>query len=1133
MSVKTITRHSFGIRQNQFPVPNINQFQIDSFKKFWQEDLKEILTEFSPIEDNLGFRWRVTLGPDYFLEPDKINEYEALLSGATYGNFLYIDVGVENLATKEKKIQKVFVGKIPQITDRGSFIINGTQKIIVGQLVKSPGVIFGVDSEKGQLIYNAKIIPSRGAWVDMEIHKDNAIYMKIDRKKKFPVTQLFRLFGLVSEQEIIEKFADVDTDPTVSYIQSTFAKDPVTSIDEAVNSIYRKIRPGDIVSLEQGKKYLLSLFEDPIKYDIGFVGRYKFDQRLNYNSKPTPPFKYKKTLNLEEFIEVVKELIRMKVQEKPADSLDSLENRRVRAVGEWLGNTFRAGLARVVRNIKDKMTTSEDNNLTPSQLVNMRPLAAMVEDFFNTSQLAKFMDQTNILAEMDDRQFLTASGPGGLSKERAGFEIRDVHPSHYGRLCPVNTPEGQSFGLNTHLAVYARVNRMGFIETPYLKIKDTLSVTDHSLIGRILQEDVIAQGKKIAKKGDVVDEELFKKLGKANSKLEVKVPRHVSNEVVWLDAAAEMNYVIAEYIKDLDELGHFHVTTVGARKQGNPVQARVEEIDLMDVSSNQIFSLSTCMIPFVAQTDGFRVLMGTNQQGQALPLVKPELPFVATGFEKIAARDSGYLIKAPFDAVVIKADGSKVVIKSKDGSQVRTFGTLKYLPSNNHSTINQRVVVTEGEEVSEGDILVEGFGIYQGEFAIGQNVRVAFMPFKGYNFEDAIVLSERLVQQDKFTSTHIYELVCDVHETSLGNEEITRDIPNVATEKLNKLDKNGIVHIGAFVESGDILVGKITPKGEVDLSPEDKLIRVLFGEYSRDVKDSSLYLEHGLSGKVIFVRILSRENGDPLPSDVLQRVYIWLATTRKIKPGDKMAGRHGNKGVVSVVLPVEDMPYTADGRPVDVVLNPLGVIGRMNLGQLLEAHLGLVCETKGMYALTQPLNEISEEVIKEELRQAGFREDGKMDLWDGQTGLKYDRPVVVGNIYLNKLHHLVDDKVHSRSTGNYSLVTQQPLGGRSHGGGQRFGEMEVWALEAYGAAYTLQEMLTIKSDDIKGRDAAFEAIVKGKQIVSPNLPGSFVVLANELTALGLKVNAEVHESEDDKKIDEKIALYSDEGTLEK
>jgi DNA-directed RNA polymerase subunit beta len=554
----------------------------------------------------------------------------------------------------------------------------------------------------------------------------------------------------------------------------------------------------------------------------------------------------------------------------------------------------------------------------------------------------------------------------------------------------------------------------------------------------------------------------------------------------------------------------------------------------MDVASNQILSLSSCMIPFVAQSDGFRVLMGTNHQGQALPLVKPEAPIVATGFESVAARDSGYMVTAEFDGHVVSADGSKVVVEDSATKQRRTYHVLKYLPSNNHSTINQRVTVRSGEKVKKGDVLIEGFGVYNGEFAIGQNVRVAFVPFKGYNFEDSIVLSERLVQKDKFTSTHIYEFVCDVHETRLGNEEITSDIPNVAIDKLRKLDKNGIVHIGAYVESGDILVGKITPKGETDLSPEDKLIRILFGDYSREVKDSSLYLEHGLQGKVISVRIFSRENGDQLPSDVLQRVHIWLATTRKIKPGDKIAGRHGNKSIVSVILPVEDMPFTADGQPVDVVLNPLGVIGRMNLGQLLETHLGLVCQKQNIRAITQPLNEISAETIREELIKAGFPADGKVDLYDGQTGEKYDRPVTVGYLYLNKLHHLVDDKIHARSTGPYSLVTQQPLGGRSHAGGQRFGEMEVWALEAYGAAYALQEMLTIKSDDVAGRDAAFEAIIRGKPIISPNLPGSFIVLANELTALGIKVNAAVtktSEQESYDRVDEKLALSVDEGDL--
>ncbi|MEM1312412.1 MAG: DNA-directed RNA polymerase subunit beta [Patescibacteria group bacterium] len=1136
MAIQKIQRNNFGVDHHLFPVSNLNAMQQESYQLFWKKELSKILQEFSPIVDTSGGRWQISLGPDFYLEADPSkDEYKPLLESSTYSAPLYINVTVENLVTKEKKNQRVFVGNVPLMTRKGNFIINGVQKIVVSQLVKSPGLLYMRDIDKGNFVYTARIIPSRGIWVDLEIGSDNVIYARIDRKKKFPATQLLKLFGTSKEQDIINLFKDVDVDEKVSYIQSTLEKDSAFGVEDAVNSIYKKIRPGDIVSIEQGRKYILSLFEDGGKYDFGSVGRYKFDHRLQYESKPEEGAEYKKTLSVGEVTAAIKELIRMAVEREEPDNIDSLSNRRVRGVGEWLGNTFKAGLSRVVRNTKDKMTLNEDQNFTPAQLVNMRPLAAMVEDFFNTSQLSRFMDQTNLLSEMDQRQFMTCAGPGGLTRERAGFEVRDVQPSYYGRICPVNTPEGPAFGLNLHAAIYSKVNKMGFLETPYLKIKHSLPVSDKSLISRVIQEDIMVAGKRKFKAGQLVTEDVWEQLNEIDQNKVIKVKTHVSQEVVWLSSEEESRYIIAENVSEKDELGHFLYEAIGARKEGNPVQVNVEEVEYMDVASNQIFSLSTCMVPFVAQTDGSRVLMGTNQQGQALPLVKPEQPIVATGFEKIAADYSGYMFTSECDGTVLKADGAEVIVSDDKTKEKFYYKPLKFLPSNGHSTINQRVRVHPGEKVKKGDVLVEGFGIHNGEFAIGQNVRVAFLPFKGYNFEDAIVLSEKLVQKDKFTSTHIYELVCDVHETRLGNEEITRDIPNVATDKLRKLDKDGIIHLGAYVDSGDILVGKITPKGEVDLSPEDKLIRVLFGEYSRDVKDSSLYLEHGLNGKVISIRTFSRANGDTLPNDVLQRVHIWLATTRKIKLGDKMAGRHGNKGVVSVVLPVADMPYTADGVPVDVILNPLGVIGRMNLGQLLETHLGLVCNKQNLKAITQPLNEIPAETIKQELVQSGYSEDGKVDLWDGETGEKYDRPVVVGYLYLNKLHHLVDDKIHTRSTGPYSLVTQQPLGGRSHSGGQRFGEMEVWALEAYGAAHALQEMLTIKSDDVKGRDAAFEAIVREKPIMSPNLPSSFIVLANELTSLGIKVNAQVTETADqyDRHVDESLALSVDEGNLDR
>ncbi len=1133
MAIVKVQRTSFGVKQHDFSVPNLNSMQTDSYKRFWETELPKILEEFSPIEDTAGGRWKVSLGPEYYLEKDNdLTDQYALLNSTTYNAPLYINVTVENLTTKEKKKQRVFVGNMPLMTPKGNFIINGVQKIVVSQLVKSPGILYTRTVEKGTLVYSAKVIPSRGIWLDFTVGPDNVIYTRIDRKKKFPATQLLKLFGITKESEIIDLFKDVDNDERVSYIQQTLDKDTAYATEDAVNQIYKKLRPGDIVSIEQGKKYLLSLFEEEARYDFGEVGRYKFDLRLNMKSKPSKGNTYKKTIDIEDIVIVIRELIRITVEQELPDNIDSLANRRVRGVGEWIANTFKAGLSRVVRNTKDKMTMNEDASFTPAQLVNMRPLSAMIEDFFNTSQLSRFMDMTNVLSEMDQRQFMTCAGPGGLTRERAGFDVRDVQASYYGRICPVNTPEGPSFGLNLHAALYSRVNEKGFMETPYILVRREVQGDDNDLVGREVRQDVVVGSKTLIKAGDVVSEANFKAISKDLKDELIKVKPFATDQITWLSPEEEFRYIIAEHVSDRDDKGQILISQIGARKLGEPVQSSIDAVDLMDVAANQIFSLSACMIPFVAQTDGLRVLMGTNQQGQAVPLVKPENPIVGTGLEEVAAKDSGYVVMAPEDGVVTFADARKVEFKGKSGKSL-VYPVLKYLPSNDHTTIDQRVVVQGGEKVKEGDIMIEGFGIHNGEFAIGQNVRIAFLPFKGYNFEDAIVLSEKLVQNDKFTSTHIHELVCDVHETRLGDEEITRDIPNVASHKLSKLDKDGIIHVGAYVESGDILVGKITPKGEVDLSPEDKLIRVLFGEYSRDVKDSSLYLEHGLSGKVISIRAFSREKGDTLPNDVLRRVHIWLATTRKIKPGDKMAGRHGNKGVVSVVLPIEDMPYTADGKPVDMILNPLGVIGRMNLGQLLETHLGLVCDTQDVMAVAQPLNEISSEEIANQLEGLGYRRDGKLDLFDGQTGEKYDRPVVVGQLYMNKLHHLVDDKIHTRSTGPYSLVTQQPLGGRSHSGGQRFGEMEVWALEAYGAAYALQEMLTIKSDDIKGRDAAFEAIVKERPINSPNLPSSFIVLANELTALGIKVRAEgAEEAADyDTKFDEKLALSVDQGDL--
>jgi DNA-directed RNA polymerase subunit beta len=1131
MAISKINRSTLGVNYKEFPVPNLNSMQIDSYTNFWKNEFVSILQEQTPFTDSTG-KWKIEFGPQYNLEAPSTTPIEALVNGHSFTSRLTVRVTLENTVTKQKKMQDIFICNMPMMTPNGTFIVNGTQKIVVGQLVKAPGVLLSLDYEKNQPVYTAKIIPVRGVWIDFELGANGVIYVRLDRKKKFPITQLFRVLGLSSDSDILSQFTDADNNPKVSYIQSTLDADNASDVSSAINSVYNIVRSGDLAYTNQAQKHIVNLLSDPMKYDFGVVGRYKFNIRLGIEQDTDNLYTYKKTIGLEEIVGVCKELIRMKNEGQQGDPIDSLENRRVKSVGDWLTTTFKSGLTRVIKHTKEKIQISEDENFTPAQIVNVRPMSAMIEDFFNTSQLSRLMDQTNVISQFDDSRFITATGPGGLTKERASFEVRDIQPSYYGRIGPDQTPEGASYGLNVYYALYSRVNKLGFLETPYFKVKKTLEPTDKELIGKIALDEITDGKNKIVKAGALITDDVFAKIAK--TKQPVRIKACLSKDIVWMDSLTETRFIISENTKDIDKEGNFLVDFIGARVNGEPSQVSVDDVDYVDVAPNQILSLASAMVPFLSQTNEFRAMVGANQQSQAVPCVRLENPYVATGLEKYIARDCDYVSKAKEDGEIIYSDGLKVILEGKSGEKYE-YSTIKFMPSNGHTAINQKVVVAAGEKVKKDDILIEGFGIHNGEFAVGQNVRVAFISYKGYNYEDAIILSERLVQKDKFTSNHIYEFTCDVHETRLGPEEITKDIANVANEKLRKLDNDGIVRIGSYVESGDILVGKITPKGEVDLSPEDKLIRVLFGEYSRDVKDSSMYLQHGLSGKVIAVRVFSREDGHSLPTDVLKRVHIWLATTRRIKKGDKIAGRHGNKGVVSIILPVEDMPYTADGKPVDVVLNPLSVISRMNLGQLLETHLGLVCDTADILAVTQPLNDIPPTRIQEELVKQGYPKDGKVDLFDGTTGDKYDQRVVVGSIYLNKLHHLVDDKMHARSTGPYSLVTRQPLQGRSHQGGQRFGEMEVWALEAYGAAYALQEMLTIKSDDVAGRDAAFESIVKNRPIMSPNLPGSFVVLANELTALGIRVNTVGNEiSKRDaytKGIDTDLALNADAGKL--
>ena len=1136
MAITQITRNTFGVNYKEFPVPNLNSMQVESYTNFWKNEFSAILAEQTPFSDTTG-KWKVTFGPQFNLEAPTIQPIQAIINDQSYTSRLTMRVTLENTHTKQKKIQDLFVCNMPAMTPTGTFVVNGTHKIVVGQLIKAPGVLFSQNFEKNKEIYSAKLIPARGVWMDFELI-NNMVYVRIDRKKKFPITQLFRIMGLSSESDILSKFVTVDNSEKANYIQNTLDNDPCSDLASAVNAVYNIVKSGDLTYTQQAQNYIVDLLTSELKYDMGVVGRYKFNIRLGLKQDLDNLYQYKKAINLDEIVAIVAELIRMKNAEEPSDQLDSLENRRVKSVGDWLTTTFKSGLTRVIKHTKEKIQISEDDNFTPSQIVNIRPLSAMVEDFFNTSQLSRLMDQTNVISQLDDARFLTSTGPGGLVKERATLQVRDIQSSYYGRICPCQTPEGPSYGLNMFYALYSRVNKLGFLETPYYKVKKDVLVNDIELVGRVCIDDVLDPKNpktKIVKAGTLLTEAVIEKLIAIDPKspVSIKVRPFVSKEFVYLDPLSETKVTIGENTKNIDEQGNFLVDYIGARISTSPSQANINEVEYLDVAPNQILSMASSLVPFLSQTYEFRAMVGANQQSQAVPCVRPENAIVATGIEKIIARDCEYVVKAQEDGVVSYSDGLKIEVTGESGTKYE-HQTIKFMPSNGHTAINQTVVVKQDEKVKKDDILIEGFGVKNGEFAIGQNLRVAWLPFKGYNYEDAIILSERLVQRDIFTSNHIYEFSCDVHETRLGPEEITKDIANIANDKLRKLDANGIARVGTYVESGDILVGKITPKGEVDLSPEDKLIRVLFGEYSRDVKDSSLYLHHGLSGKVIATHVFSREDGYTLPTDVTKRVHIWLATTRKIKKGDKLAGRHGNKGVVSIILPVEDMPYTADGRPIDAVLNPLSVVSRMNLGQLLEVTLGLVCDTSGQYAVTQPLNDIPPENIQKELIKLGLPIDGKLDLYDGQTGEKYDERVLVGMQYINKLHHLVDDKMHARSTGPYSLVTRQPLQGRSHQGGQRFGEMEVWALEAYGAAYALQEMLTIKSDDVEGRDAAYESIVKNKPSFSPNLPGSFVVLANELTALGIKVDVVANTTEQNyqsKSIDAQLALKADTGSL--
>ncbi|MFA6416380.1 MAG: DNA-directed RNA polymerase subunit beta [Candidatus Paceibacterota bacterium] len=1050
MQQKTFARYKKPLAE----LPDLVQVQTDSYRWLVKEGLKELFNEFSPIRDYSDKKFQLEF-TSFQLDEPKFDEIYVKDNKLTYDAPLRVRVKLTNKTLNVDKEQEIFLADFPLMTSHGTFIINGIERVVVPQLARSFGVFFTAEELRGRKFFGAKIMPARGAWVELSTEIDNVIYVRIDRKRKFPVTALLRVFASIAtggknltDEEILALFAKKGID--TSFIEKSLAKDHAKSTDDAYLEIYKRLRDSDLATVANAKEYINALFSRE-KYDLSVVGRFRFNQRFNLPVNDEE--KEKRTVSFDDLILIINNIIALNTTKNAKeDDIDHLGFRRVRCVGEMLQSKLKVGMTQMKRNIQDRMSTIDVATLLPIQIISPRPLQARLKEFFTTNQLSQFMSQENVLGEIEHLRTLSALGPGGLTRERAGLEVRDVHSSHYGRVCPIHTPEGPNIGLILHLSSYARVNEFGVIEAPYRRVE----------------------------KGRITD------------------------ELVYLNALEEENYVIAHAGIDYDEKGHIADEYVEVRRNTQPGLAHKNEVQFIDVAANEAFSIATSMIPFLEHDDANRALMGSNMQKQAVPCILPEVPLVSTGMEHQAAANSGRLVLARTAGTISYVDGHKVKIKKEDGKEdLYEFSTFKM--SNDYTCFHQRPVVSLGQKVKKGDLLADASSTVDGQVALGQNALVAFMPWGGANYEDAIILSERLVKNSKFSSIYIEEFEVNVRDTKLGPEVTTHDIPNVGESKLRNLDEDGIIRIGAEVEPNDILVGKITPKGETELTPEERLLRSIFGEKARDVKDSSLRVPHGKKGRVIGVKVFSREHGDKLESGILKRVHVQVAQLRNVSVGDKLAGRHGNKGVISRVLPEEDMPYMADGTPVDVILTPLGVPSRMNLGQIFEMHLGLAAHTLGYQAITPNFIGVSDTEIKAELKKAGFNENGKVQLFDGHTGETFSGDIAIGYMYILKLAHMVEDKIHMRSIGPYSLITQQPLGGRSQGGGQRFGEMEVWALEGYGAAYSLREMLTIKSDDIVGRSQAFDSIVKGESIKAPNLPASFSVALNELRGLGLDV----------------------------
>lgn len=1046
-------RYSFSQIKEAISIPNLIQTQLSSYDWFVREGLRSSLEEIFPISDFTGNLeldfWGYELG-----EP-KYGERESKERDVSYQAPMKLKVRLTNKETGELKESEVYLGELPVMTEKGTFIINGAERVVVSQLVKSPGVYFNEHYDTaGHILYGATVIPNRGAWFELEMDGAGAIYTRIDKNRKLVVTILLKALGFKTDQEILHLFHDAEA------IKRTLEKDTTNNHKEALLEFYRRLRPGELATEEAASKLIHDLFFDPKRYDMAEVGRYKVNKKLALDIPAEV-----RVLTLEDIVATIGYIVKLTEGEGQADVIDHLGNRRLRSVGELLQKQFRTGLIRMERVVRERMSTHDVEGLTPQALINIRPITAAIKEFFGSSQLSQFMDQTNPLAELTHKRRLSALGPGGLTRERAGFQVRDVHHSHYGRICPIETPEGPNIGLIGSLATFARVNDFGFIETPYRKVDPAT--------------------------------------------------HRVLNEITYLSADEEEEYVIAQANALVDDDGNFLEERVEGRRGEEILETPASRVDYIDVSPKQVFSVATSLIPFLENDDANRALMGANMQRQAVPLIQTEAPIVGTGMEYKCAKDSGSVLvsKAAGEVSYVSADFIK--IKQDDGEE-NTYQTLKFLRSNQGMCYNQRPIVQLGERIEKDEIIADGPSTSQGELSLGRNVLAAYMPWEGYNYEDAILISERLVKEDVFTSIHIEEYECESRDTKLGPEEITCDIPNVSEDMLKNLDESGVIRVGADVRPDDILVGKVTPKGETELTPEERLLRAIFGEKAREVRDSSLRVPHGGAGKIVAVRRFARENGDELPPGVNFLVRVYIAQKRKISQGDKMAGRHGNKGVISRILPEEDMPYLEDGTPVEIVLNPLGVPSRMNIGQVLECHMGWVANALGIKVATPVFDGATEEDILSLRKKSGLPEDGKARLRDGRTGDFFDHRVMVGYVYMCKLAHLVDDKIHARSIGPYSLVTQQPLGGKAQFGGQRFGEMEVWALEAYGAAYTLQEILTVKSDDVLGRLKTYESIVKSENIPQPGVPEGFKVLIKELQSLALNVQVL---SDDNREID--------------